>query len=1277
MTSFDRGARGCPWLTPSTTAAAYAAESVVRLLDPGLGFASPLVRRLYASRSAYSQPFRAAHSRPATRARQPASDPDSRFVGAVVHKLAHRGNPSPCSLSVERQALDDAAAAGILEYTESHDAGSIHFTCRPLVDNLGTILAACLIPELTLSDPETDALLERYIALCTPVEGSVMAAFAGQLPDRRLALLLRPQREFASMLASLSHMALSISVDGADRVDFALEVPCFGRDGWLRVALEVDDATHQGAQTWKDGERDRVLGAEGWNVLRIKLNNSRASRDSRGWSRGVGSLASRLQAAVPAEVLGAARQFRELPARQRSAIHNLILLPLAEGQLTAALAELLYWDGRADGVVVADPQGIGLDTAVQAARDTIGAVAAIYGIQGHSMPHVATVGQRRQAGQEYTTERARQPDLTELRYYGTPSASAWDVLATNSRTRLSSVLAPSCVSPDYAEMLFPAAPRPACLPGPHAQAEDVGSGWSGPLHILQNIFRKVEFRAGQREVIASALALRSTLGLLPTAAGKSLCYQLPAILQPGVALVVAPLRSLMVDQVEHLEAIGIHQSVAILGGLGPATGVTATENRISREASERAVRSGQQMFVLVSPERLQMPSFDGTLRGLAATIPISYCVVDEAHCISEWGHDFRPSYLTVSRRAHQYAGWGGHRPAVVALTATASRTVLLDITRELQIAGDAVVIEAASADRPELQIEIHKVSARRRLSELTRYVKRAMGELGWHGGDGDTCRGGGLVFSYYATPTVELSVPRLAAELRARIPGLPLETYTGSGRDHYVLEPAETDHGIRDLDDAGTATGRADMSAQARAKAEAEAERRRLQAQHRFTRGHTPLLVATHAFGLGIDKPDIRFVIHTLLPRSIEEYHQQIGRAGRDGQPARCVLLFCDDQATLADDLLDTGRTPLDSLLGAIKSVRRESRGDAVRTLWFLLSTFIGLDLEKALLRCVVTQWLAPTLRCGNGGDELVAIPFAALPESLVPKEVERDSEVVLERALYRLLLLGAITDYWKDYSANVYLVDVSGVRARHIYEGLEAYLLNYLSESETRRWLPDKPKGQPQYEDEAIACGEVLVDYVYATIATRRRRALGQMLQAARDGIEYGVEHFRREILAYLTESEFTGPIRALAARVEPGEWLEVLSMVNGPDDLAWLLGACRRELEERPFHPGLLLLAGVSSLARASSRQGPGDLGNGMVALRAAFADPVYRAGIVAQLAPYAKRLAPAQWDTALYAMLDADPTVSLARFCVLEAGAGSAAYQLAARILHDGHLVRALEQ
>lgn len=1256
MSSFDQASRGCPWLAPSTVAA-YSAASVVRLLDPRLGFASPLVRRLYASRSAYSQPFRALSPVHSTKGRRPTPAQDSRFVGAVVHKLACRGNPAPCSLSVERQALHDAAAAGVMEYTESHDGGSIDFTCQPLVDYLDTMLAACLILELTLSDAETDALLERYIALCTPSERTVVAAFAGQLPDRRLALLLRPQREFSSMLPNLWHRTGSSSVDGADRVDFALEVPCFRREGWLRVAVELDDATHHGAQSWKDGERDRMLRAGGWDVLHIKPGNK-----GRGlWPRGLGSLASRLQAAVPPEILDAATQFRGLPSLQRTAIHNLILLPLAEGQLTAALADLLYWGGGAGGVVVADPQTIGLDMAVQAACDTVGAVAAIYGIPEHAMPHVATVSQRQQASQGLAVEPGKQQNMVELRYYGTPSARAWDSLSTSARSSLSSVLAPSCLAPDYVEPLLPATPRPACLPWPRAQVADAESGWRGPLHILQNIFRKLAFRAGQREVIASALALRSTLGLLPTAAGKSLCYQLPAMLQPGVALVVAPLRSLMVDQVEHLEAIGVHRSVAILGGLGSATGLTATESRLARDASERAVGLGQQMFVVVSPERLQMPNFDRTLRGLAATVPISYCVVDEAHCISEWGHDFRPSYLTVSRRVQQYAGWGGHRPVLVALTATASRTVLLDITRELQISGDAMVVESASADRPELRIEIHQVSARRRLNELTRHVKRAMADLGWRGGDGDACRGGGLVFSYYATPTVELSVPRLAAELRARIPGLPLETYTGSGRDHYVLEPGESDHGFRGSADAETPAGRTDMSAQARAKAEADAERRRLQAQHSFTRGHTPLLVATHAFGLGIDKPDIRFVIHTLLPRSIEEYHQQIGRAGRDGQTARCVLLFCDDQAGLADELLDIERAPLASLLAKIKAVRRESRGDAVRTLWFLLSTFIGLDLEKALLRHVVTEWLEPALRSGTGDDRLVAIPFAALPESLVPTDVERDGEVVLERALYRLLLLGAIGDYWKDYSANVYLVDMAGVRARHIYEGLESYLLNYLSEGETSRWLPERPKEQPQYQDAAIACGEVLVDYVYATIATRRRRALGQMLQAARGGVEFGVEHFRREILAYLTESAFTAPVRALATKLEPGQWLDVLSKVAGPDDVAWLLGACRRELEDTPSHPGLLLLAGVSCMASPNPMQ-PGDLRNGAIALCSVLPDPTYRAGVIAQIVPHIKRLALKQVDAALYALLEGDPSVPLALFCSLEASPGSAAHQLA---------------
>lgn len=666
--------------------------------------------------------------------------------------------------------------------------------------------------------------------------------------------------------------------------------------------------------------------------------------------------------------------------------------------------------------------------------------------------------------------------------------------------------------------MLPTEPRPAFTLSHEPSSSANADSMAALHHLLRNVFRKYAFREGQLDIITRALSLRPVLGLLHTGAGKSLCYQLAAFLQPGTSIVVMPLRSLILDQVENMEACGFHRVAAVLGGVAES----ATEGRRERAWRERSVAHGGQILALISPERLQMPGFDGLLKALVCYMPIPYCVVDEAHCVSEWGHDFRPSYLSIGRRVKQYGykGQGSTIPTIVALTATASRTVLRDIIRELDISEDGAVIEPSSYDRPELELVVKRVHARRRVTEITAQV-RALSNA--------TTAGSGLVFSLYASPEIELGVPRLAAELRARIPGIELDTYTGTGRDKYSADIPDDalERGDNESEQSSMSMVAISATGVRVRKVEAtkhlynrdmKAERRRMETQRRFKRGEVPVLIATHAFGMGIDMPDVRWIVHSILPRSVEEYAQQIGRAGRDSQPARCVLLYCDDQPDLADELLDPDRVPLEDLLGRIKSIRRESRGDIIRTLWFLLSAFIGQSLEKEILRYIVTEWLEPHMRPGCPAGAIVEVPFNALPSRLMPTEVERDQEVVLERALYRLQVTGAVADYWKDFSHNCYLVDMDEVRPASIYSSLDAYLRKYLPNDEKmERWMPSEP-WQYNFSGTAILCGETVVDMIYETVAKQRRRALGQMLELARAGTRYGSEIFRHKLQAYLS---------------------------------------------------------------------------------------------------------------------------------------------------------------
>ena len=336
---------------------------------------------------------------------------------------------------------------------------------------------------------------------------------------------------------------------------------------------------------------------------------------------------------------------------------------------------------------------------------------------------------------------------------------------------------------------------------------------------LRTTFGHARLRAGQREVIERVLAGEPTLAIMPTGAGKSLCYQLPATLLAGRTLVVSPLIALMKDQCEAMTETGM-----------ACVQVHSALSSEARAASLAAVQDGSARVILTTPERLADSAFVALLRAH----PIDLLVVDEAHCISQWGHDFRPSFLDV---AQAFAALG--RPAVLALTATATEAVVDDICQQLQIPRSGVL--RTGVFRPNLHFALeHLTTAREKHSRLIALVR----------GDGTDAE-------------------RAEVEQRSGI------VYTATIKAAQEAHSALRARGI----DAGIYHGRLPAA-------------ERQATQDAFMEGHCRVLVATNAFGLGIDKPDIRFVVHYQMPASLDAYYQEAGRAGRDGQDATCTLMF-------------------------------------------------------------------------------------------------------------------------------------------------------------------------------------------------------------------------------------------------------------------------------------------------------------------------------------------------------------------------------------------------
>mgnify|MGYP001160916011 CR=1 FL=1 len=1059
----------------------------------------------------------------------PTDTPSVQLLTAVIDKILSRGKPTFINLEFEDNIVRTLKKMGmnfinLVEYTDGREIG-FGLDMKQTLDlektlDLAHNISYKIHSKKLIDNTIRDALKDEDKGLSSPSEEK----FYNHIGDLF-------SKEFQSHFLRQAPIADLIGTDHDDiqnsKVDFAIECKL------KRYVIEIDgeDHTSDAGIAEHDSVRDSVLNEYGWQVIRIKNED-------------VDDLNSEAYKTIKEELyndFNANVESLDLKSKEAKAAMLSVILPQLVHRATKAINELIqnqqFPDSEEANILLVEEDIPVMLNAFQIYYEIaceLNELSTSY----YKLPkiNIDYIGDDPLVKVDISYPSSKYLSVKKIK----DSKKEYDLIINNSSTgrtgvtgskesELSNIkskywvrIRSSKTNKEEREMKWsPPATYDFTIRETEAgdmEAQDEAYEDSGLLslnYFLQDIFRKLHFWDGQLGTISRLLEGKNTIVLLPTGGGKSLTYQFSGLLQPGSALIIDPLVALINDQVANLNQMGFDRAGYISSLLDTS----------QRESELQKVAKGSYYYVFIAPERMQMENFRTQLKSLVAKFPISLAVIDEAHCVSEWGHDFRPSYLHLGLNINKYcSGDGETPPPIVGLTGTASFAVLTDIQIELEIKEEEAVILPKSFDRKEILFNVSNVPARDKPAELRILVDRLPRDFQKNPqtffalkGDKTNC---GIIFAMHAGDRSSLGAPKIA-NMR--------------GHNNFF-------------------TGKADSET-------------KIQTQNDFKKNRIQEIVATKAFGMGIDKPNIAYTIHYSIPHSVEAFYQEAGRAGRNGieGSARSYVIYSHDNYELIQQVIDN--PDHEAALELMQQVGWDDKGDLLHQFWLLFQSYKNREIEKENIFNIWESELLP---------KMAGLPAGSTNTAQIKFDGQERSDK--EKSIFRLVQLGIISDYDVDWQHRCFNLRVTSLSPDDIKSNLKNFFIRYKFEefAENNSDDVDVTDLESAIKDSVSR----MVDFVYDELVSKRKRAMLTMAEICNSF--QSNEQFKESILNYLQESEFTEELRGWVNTpfddIGMDSIEEIINDIEDHEESRRLVGTVRRMLDEDPDNFALMMLSVVA---------------------------------------------------------------------------------------------------